>query len=77
VHAVFWFTLNGVTHFTLRLHLELLLFFLLFREFFLTLFEAVIRSCQGVLSVWDRKFTVAVTLTAYSELIESKLHRLQ
>jgi hypothetical protein len=43
----------------------------------LTLFEAVIRSCQGVLSVWGRKFTVAVTLTAYSELIESKLHRLQ
>ena len=42
---------NRITRFALRLHFELFLFFLLFREFFLTLFEAVIRSCQGDLSV--------------------------
>lgn len=38
------------SRFQLRLHLELFLFLFLFCEFFLALFKAVIRSCQGVLS---------------------------
>jgi hypothetical protein len=50
---IHFFAFNGfnwVANFALRLHLELFLFFLLFREFFLAFFEAVIRSCQGILS---------------------------
>ena len=77
IHFFTLYRINWITRLALRLHLEFFLFFLLFREFFLTLFEAVIRSCQGDLSVISINNVVALTLTAYCSLLKSHLHGLR